>query len=83
MATSGNRLDVYLIAVDYYSNYPEVARLYNTPSTIVISKLKSIFARHRKCETLISDNGPQYASGEFAKFANEWGFNHEPHIPSI
>ncbi|XP_060082121.1 uncharacterized protein K02A2.6-like, partial [Ylistrum balloti] len=35
-------------------------------------------------ETLISDNGPQYASALFVKFAAEYGFRHEtssPHFP--
>ena len=25
---------------------------------------------------MISDNGPQYSSAEFAKFAEDWGFTH-------
>ena len=35
-------------------------------------------------DKLIADNGPQFASGEFAKFAKEYGFIHittSPHFP--
>ena len=36
----------YLVAVDYFSCYPEVIKLSTTPSTAVIAALKSIFSRH-------------------------------------
>ena len=42
----------------------------------MINHLKAIFARHGIPETVISDNGPQYSSAEFAKFAEDWGFTH-------
>ena len=38
-------------------------------SRTVIEKLKMQFSRHGIPEVVISDNGPQYASTEFAKFA--------------
>ena len=51
----------YLLVVDYFSRYPEIAKLSSTTSPATISVLKSIFARHGITETLWSDNGPQYA----------------------
>ena len=66
----------YVVVVDYYSRYPGVERLYDTQSSAVINKIKSILASHGKCQKMISDNGPQYISNEFAKFASEWEFNH-------
>lgn len=60
----------YLLTVDYFSHYPEVTRLTSTTSGVVISALKSTFARHGIPEVLRSDNGPQYASQEFAEFAS-------------
>ena len=33
----------YLIAIDYYSNFPEIARLNNTSSETIITHLKSFF----------------------------------------
>ena len=56
----------------------------STTSTAVIDALKAVFSRHSIPETLRSDNGPQYASGEFAKFASTYGFKHttsSPHYP--
>ena len=66
----------YLIVVDYFSNFPEVALLKGTTSSTVITHMKSIFARHAIPEIVISDNGPQFASKEFAKFAAKWEFSH-------
>ena len=53
----------------------EVALLMSSQSSQdVIKALKSIFARHGVPEVVRSDNGPQYSSGEFQKFAKDWGF---------
>ena len=66
----------YLITVDYYSSFFEVDKLNVTDSRTVIEKLKMQFSRHGIPEIIISDNGPQYASAEFAKFASDWHFQH-------
>ena len=71
----------YLLVVDYFSRYPEVLQLSSTTSASVITALKTIFARHGIPETLRSDNGPQYSSGEFAQFASSYGFNHVTSSP--
>lgn len=53
----------YLLIVDYFSWYPLLIKLgNNTTSTAVITALKSIFALLGIPETVVSDNGPQYAS---------------------
>ena len=75
-----NGLD-YLLVVDFYSRYPEIEKLENTSSSIVISKLKSIFARHGIPAEVVSDNGPQYTSKEFTKFATDWDFKHNTSSP--
>ena len=74
----------YVLVVDYYSNFPEIECLPDTRSETVIMKIKAILARHGRCQRFISDNGPQYSSTEFAKFAKDWGFEHitsSPHYP--
>ena len=65
---------VYLLIVDYYSRYIAIARVNRPTMAEVVTHLKSIFARHGIPETLITDNGPQYSSREFAEFAEEYEF---------
>ena len=48
----------YLLVVDYYSRYIEVAKLSATTADSVITHMKSIFARHGIPETVGSDSGP-------------------------
>ena len=71
----------FLITVDYYSNFWELDELSTTTSPAVISKLKRHFARYGCPETVISDNGPQFASETFADFAKAWEFEHRTISP--
>ena len=72
----------YLIVIDYYSRYVEVAAMTKTTkSSEIITALKSIFARHGIPEQVRSDNGSQYDSAEFSHFAKEWGFRHVTSSP--
>ena len=64
----------YLLVVDYFSRYPEVILLKSTTSASVIEALKT--SRHGIPEVIRSDNGPQYSSMEFFKFASSYGFQH-------
>nr|XP_039248050.1 uncharacterized protein K02A2.6-like [Styela clava] len=60
----------------YMNKWIKIALLQDTTSLTVINHLKSVFAKYGIPEVIISDNGPQYASGEFSKFAEEYGFCH-------
>ena len=76
--------DNYLLIVDYYSRYIEVAKLKRTTAEEVILHTKSIFARHGIPEVIISDNGPQYVSAEYQNFAQKYEFEHitsSPYYP--
>ncbi len=66
----------YILVVDYFSRYIEVSKLRITTSAEIIHQLKRLFARHGIPETVISDNGPQYTSNEFATFGAQYGFTH-------
>ena len=73
----------YLITVDYYSNFWEIDALRkDTTAKSVIKKLKAHFARYGCPDQVVSDNGPQFACDEFAKFAVEWDFDHTPSSPA-
>jgi hypothetical protein len=63
----------FLVVVDYFSKYPELAMLQNKTAKCVITHLKSIMARHGIPDELFTDNMP-FASFEFRKFAAEWDF---------
>ena len=74
----------YLVIVDYMSGYPELLQLRTVSSNAVISSMKSVFARFGVPDVVMSDNGPQYSSSEFADFAKDWEFKHitsSPHYP--
>ncbi|XP_046580609.1 uncharacterized protein K02A2.6-like [Haliotis rubra] len=71
----------YLIVVDFYSRFNEIALLVNTKSSTVITHLKSIFARHGIPSRIISDNGPQYSSTDFRSFADSWNIEHVTSSP--
>ena len=58
-----------LVVSDYYSSYIEVARLNNLTTRAVVKEVKEIFARFGVPVTLVTDNGPQFSSAEFAVFA--------------
>ena len=65
-----------MVTVDYYSNFYELDKLPDTKSSTVIRKTKQPFARYGITEELVSDNGPQYISTEFATFSKVWDFEH-------
>ena len=74
----------YLIIVDYYSRWIEIAHLPQITSSAVIDNLKAVFARQGIPEVIVSDNGTQFTSGDFAKFSEVYGFTHlasSPHHP--
>ena len=74
----------YLLVVDYFSRFIEIQKLLSINSRSVILALKAIFSRHGVPATLVSDNGPQYASREMQEFAESYGFKHvtsSPYFP--
>ena len=71
-----NVIDDYLIVVDSYSEYIEIKKLTTTKSIAVIRALREMFATNGICETLYSDNGPQFSSQQFKAFSTEWKFKH-------
>ncbi|UYV73049.1 K02A2.6-like [Cordylochernes scorpioides] len=65
-----------IIIVDYFSKFPEIARLTDTKKESVIRKLKSVFARYGIPQIIMSDNGPQFNNYMFKKFEKDWDFKH-------
>ena len=71
----------YLLILDYYSRFIEIAKLSKTTAGDVINHCKSIFARHGIPEMVISDNGPQFAAESFKEFAQGYNFDHVTSSP--
>lgn len=70
----------YLLAIDYYSKYVDVAKLNIIDATNVTTHLKSIFARYGSPEFVFSDNGPQFNNSAMRQFAKNWNFTYETSI---
>ncbi|KAL8621136.1 hypothetical protein ACOMHN_004807 [Nucella lapillus] len=71
----------YLILVDYYSRYLEIAHLVRASADVTIKKMKNIFAHHGVPETLVTDNGRQFTAAEFRTFTDSWGITHVTSSP--
>ena len=63
-----------------YSDYFEVDLLQDATTEPVIKATKSRFAQHGIAD-MITDNGPQYSSDQFAAFTREWEFQHTTSSP--
>ena len=70
-----------MVMVDYHSSFPEIARLGSTTSAAVVNHIKSVFARYGVPREVVSDNGAQFSVEGFARFANEYGFDHRTSSP--
>ena len=57
-----------LVVCDYFSNFIEVARMNTVTTRSVLRELLPMFARFGLPDVLVTDNGPQFASAEFAVF---------------
>ena len=70
-----------MITVDYYSDCFEIDRLYCTTTIAIVKNLKNHLARHGIPDEVMTDNGPNLVSNEFAKFAESWNFLHTTSSP--
>ncbi|XP_063635188.1 uncharacterized protein K02A2.6-like [Cydia splendana] len=66
----------YILVVDYFSKFIEIAKLQSLQSENVISELKYIFRRHGIPKIIMSDNGPEFSSNLFKEFSLNWKFHH-------
>ena len=74
----------YLLLVDYMSQFPIVRRLASMMAHQIADHFKQIISEYGWPETIISDNGPCYASKAFKKLMKEYNVNHvtsSPHYP--
>ena len=67
----------FLIVVDSHSKWPEVIEMKSTTAAATIRELRKLFATYGLPEHLVSDNGPQFMSTEFAQFIKANGIKHK------
>ena len=63
--------DYFLVVVDSHSKWIEVQHMTSITTEKTINELRLIFAQHRLPEEVVSDNGPQFVSNEFAEFMHK------------
>ena len=69
----------FFVLVDAHSKWPEVVELKSTTAAKTIEVLRTLFASYGLPEQVVSDNGSQFTSEEFADFMKG---NHIKHIRS-
>ncbi|KIH43209.1 integrase core domain protein, partial [Ancylostoma duodenale] len=73
--------NMFLVIVDAYSKWPEIIEMTSTTSAATIRQLTRLFAQFGNPTTLVSDNGSQFASKEFAEFCITNGITHVRSLP--
>ena len=76
---------MFLLLVDAHSKWPEIHKMSSTMADHTIAVLRSVFAAFGLPEQVVSDNGPQFTSQEFATFPRSNGVTHictAPYYPS-
>ena len=71
--------------VDAHSKWPEVVEMQTTTAEKTIQVMRGMFAAYGLPEQVVSDNGPQFTSQEFAEFMKRNGIKHiksTPYHPS-
>ena len=71
----------YLVIIDYYSRWIEIKQLTSLTSACVISCVKAVFITHGVPDVVVSDNGRQFVSDEFKRFADEMCFTQQTTNP--
>ena len=76
--------DSYLLIVDFTSRFPIVCKLKSMTAKHVASHFSEVFGEYGWPDTLLTDNGPCYASHEFKQLMLDMSVNHitsSPHYP--
>jgi len=67
---------MYLIITDSFSKWPEIFEISKADSHNTIEKLKETFTRYGLPDTVVTDNGTPFTSGELSEFCELNGIKH-------
>ncbi|XP_049527925.1 uncharacterized protein K02A2.6-like [Dermacentor silvarum] len=68
--------DWFLVLVDAHSNWVDVIHMKSTTASKTVEKLRTVFAAFGLPEQIVTDNGPQFVSDEFAVFLRSNAVQH-------
>ena len=71
----------FLLVIDAHSKWGKVVETNSTTSSKTIAVLRQLFATYGLPQQLVSDNGPQFTSDEFAAFLMGNGVRHSRCTP--
>ncbi|BHF74209.1 hypothetical protein SprV_0401729300 [Sparganum proliferum] len=66
----------YLILVEAYSKWPDIAPLNPATASATIAFLRRIFIQHGLPEVLVSENDTQFTSSTFEDFCRQYNIQH-------
>lgn len=75
---SGHNL---LVIIDYFSRFIEIIIMKQITATMTIKALHETFCRFGMPETIKTDNGPQFISGELLDYCKQYGIEHRRITP--
>lgn len=68
---------MFLVVVDALSKWVEVRPMAPTTTDALIKVLRSLFSTHGLPDVVVSNNGPQLTSTQFALFLTQLGIQHK------
>ena len=72
---------MYLLVCDAHSKWPDIIEMKNTTANSTIEKLHKLLASNGLPEQIVTDNGPQFISEEFATYTKANGVKHIESAP--
>ena len=66
----------YFLVMDAHSKWPEIFEMTSTTTDKTVAILRSLFSHYGLPRQIVSDNGAQFTSSEFAEFIQSNGIKH-------
>ena len=68
---------MFLVVMGAHTKWPDIVEMRDTTAAETVATLRSLFARMGLPEQVVSDNEPQFVSGEFKHFTEMNGIRHD------